>query len=217
MRWWRNSVCAVYNNDLIVIYSSRDVLFTEGSRLRGSGSESDITDLHGGMILCKERHGMLAWWSRLCVLLLWWRKRNAIVLKCLVLFEWSTLYACGFTPLGLRVQKGGAFKCSHCVVLRYSYVQAITCVGGRPGTGDLRAHPLQDKYVRVREHNMSVSWDVVPCSLAEVYQCFRGAYCLHHQCGCGSNITEDSRFHTRRRENLKSHRISGQFRPCSGG
>jgi hypothetical protein len=24
-------------------------------------------------------------------------------------------------------------------------------------------------------------WDIAPCSLIEVYQHFRGAYCLHHQ------------------------------------
>jgi hypothetical protein len=28
---------------------------------------------------------------------------------------------------------------------------------------------------------VTVFWDVVPCSLAEVYWHFRGAYCLHHQ------------------------------------
>jgi hypothetical protein len=28
---------------------------------------------------------------------------------------------------------------------------------------------------------MAVSWVVVPCSLVEVYQRFRGASCLHHQ------------------------------------
>jgi hypothetical protein len=26
---------------------------------------------------------------------------------------------------------------------------------------------------------VTVFWDVVPCSLVEVYQCLRGAYCLH--------------------------------------
>jgi hypothetical protein len=26
-----------------------------------------------------------------------------------------------------------------------------------------------------------VFWDVAPCSHVEVDQCFRGAYCLHHQ------------------------------------
>jgi hypothetical protein len=28
---------------------------------------------------------------------------------------------------------------------------------------------------------MTVLWDVAPCSLVEVYWCFKGAYCLHHQ------------------------------------
>jgi hypothetical protein len=27
----------------------------------------------------------------------------------------------------------------------------------------------------------SVFWDVAQCSLAEIDQCFRGAYCLHQQ------------------------------------
>jgi hypothetical protein len=29
--------------------------------------------------------------------------------------------------------------------------------------------------------NEDVFWDVAPCSLLEIYLCFRGAYCLHHQ------------------------------------
>jgi hypothetical protein len=28
---------------------------------------------------------------------------------------------------------------------------------------------------------MAVFWDVAPCSLVEIGQRFRGAYCLHHQ------------------------------------
>jgi hypothetical protein len=28
---------------------------------------------------------------------------------------------------------------------------------------------------------MTVFWDVVPCSLVEINQCFRCVYCLHHQ------------------------------------
>jgi hypothetical protein len=28
---------------------------------------------------------------------------------------------------------------------------------------------------------MIALWDIVLCSLVEVDQCFRGAYCLHHQ------------------------------------
>jgi hypothetical protein len=27
----------------------------------------------------------------------------------------------------------------------------------------------------------TVFWDVLPCSLVEIYQRLRGAYCLHHQ------------------------------------
>jgi hypothetical protein len=29
--------------------------------------------------------------------------------------------------------------------------------------------------------SMAVFWVVAPCRLVEVYQCFRGACCLHHQ------------------------------------
>jgi hypothetical protein len=28
---------------------------------------------------------------------------------------------------------------------------------------------------------MTVSWDVVPCSMVKVHQCSRGACCFHHQ------------------------------------
>jgi hypothetical protein len=31
------------------------------------------------------------------------------------------------------------------------------------------------------EHEDDLFWDVAPCSLVEIDQCFRGAYCLHHQ------------------------------------
>jgi hypothetical protein len=27
---------------------------------------------------------------------------------------------------------------------------------------------------------MTAFWDIMPCNLAEVDQCFRGSYCLHH-------------------------------------
>lgn len=52
-----------FNNDLIVIYSCCDVLFTEGLGLRGKDSESDVTDLYGGVILCKKRYGLLYCWD----------------------------------------------------------------------------------------------------------------------------------------------------------
>jgi hypothetical protein len=73
-----------------------------------------------------------------------------------------------------------------------------------------------------------VFWDVAPCSHAEVDQRFRGAYCLHHQddealmmesvrtseTSVNFNMTtrryipEDSKLHTRRRENVKSQILS---------
>jgi hypothetical protein len=72
----------------------------------------------------------------------------------------------------------------------------------------------------------TVFWDVLQCSQLDVDQRFKGAYCLHHQ-GDGLimeevrtsetlvniNLTarqympEDSKLHTRRRENLKSHTL----------
>jgi hypothetical protein len=33
---------------------------------------------------------------------------------------------------------------------------------------------------------MTAFWDIVPCSLIEVTQCFTGVYCLHHQGGDGA-------------------------------
>jgi hypothetical protein len=60
-----------------------------------------------------------------------------------------------------------------------------------------------------------VFWDVLPCKII-VYRRLRGAYCLHHYPSETSvdnyftrqYIPEDnSEHHTRRRENLKSHRI----------
>jgi hypothetical protein len=44
-----------------------------------------------------------------------------------------------------------------------------------------------------------ILWDVAPHSLVEICQRFGGAYCMHHQ--------GDVRFHTGRRENLKSHEL----------
>jgi hypothetical protein len=35
------------------------------------------------------------------------------------------------------------------------------------------------------------SWDVVPCSLTEIDQCFRGAVHLHHQGSSGSKHLRD--------------------------
>jgi hypothetical protein len=72
---------------------------------------------------------------------------------------------------------------------------------------------------------MAVFSVVAPCSLVEVYRYFRGAYCLHHEGDSNSkavsisktpenlynttrrNNSEDSHLHTRRHENLKSHKV----------
>jgi hypothetical protein len=51
---------------------------------------------------------------------------------------------------------------------------------------------------------MTVFGDVAPCSLVEVYRRFRGACCLHHQ----GDDTRDNHHNTRRRKNLKSHKIT---------
>jgi hypothetical protein len=72
---------------------------------------------------------------------------------------------------------------------------------------------------------MAVFWVVAPCSLVEVYHCFRGACRLHHW---GTLMTEaartsemsvnfyqttrhnnpeDSHLHTQCHENLKSHLV----------
>jgi hypothetical protein len=74
---------------------------------------------------------------------------------------------------------------------------------------------------------MAVFWDVVPCSLVKIVRRFRGAHCFHHQSdeslvmGAVStsetsvniyqtawrSISEDSHLQTRRRKNLKSHKL----------
>jgi hypothetical protein len=38
----------------------------------------------------------------------------------------------------------------------------------------------------VASMKMTVFWNVALCSLVEVYRCFRGACCLHHQAYCPS-------------------------------
>jgi hypothetical protein len=65
---------------------------------------------------------------------------------------------------------------------------------------------------------MTDFWDVAPCSLVEIYQRFRGAYCLHYEGNEDSkelwnvghflrDYAENSHLHARRRENLKPHRV----------
>jgi hypothetical protein len=63
---------------------------------------------------------------------------------------------------------------------------------------------------------MAVFWDFAPCSMVEIDQRFRGAYCLHHQGGVtvGKFLPDymvqhpdGSHFHIHHRENLKSHKV----------
>jgi hypothetical protein len=74
---------------------------------------------------------------------------------------------------------------------------------------------------------MTTFWDTAPCNLVEVDRRFRGAYRLHHQgitialmveavhtseTSVDFNdtrryIAEGCHFHTRRRKNLKSHKM----------
>jgi hypothetical protein len=39
----------------------------------------------------------------------------------------------------------------------------------------------QQPKANVRKLNMTAFWDTATCGLTEVDQCFRVAYCLHHQ------------------------------------
>jgi hypothetical protein len=60
---------------------------------------------------------------------------------------------------------------------------------------------------------MTAFWNIAPCSLGRTERRFRGSYCLHYQCDEYSKETtrryngEVSHRHTRRRENLISHRV----------
>jgi hypothetical protein len=58
---------------------------------------------------------------------------------------------------------------------------------------------------------MAVFWVVAPCSLVEVYRRFRDASENFYPT-TGRNNPEDSHFHTRCRENLKSHKTKGDRR-----
>jgi hypothetical protein len=42
------------------------------------------------------------------------------------------------------------------------------------------------------EENGTVFWDVFPCSLVEVYQCFREVYCPNFLAGTGSKRITDT-------------------------
>jgi hypothetical protein len=60
---------------------------------------------------------------------------------------------------------------------------------------------------------MVAFWDVAPCSLVDIDERFRGAYCLHHQDHTsetsvrlhGATSQKTSNLDTCHRENLRSH------------
>jgi hypothetical protein len=43
------------------------------------------------------------------------------------------------------------------------------------------AHEVRFQVFMAGSMKLTVSWNIALCSLVEVYQCFRGAYCLNHQ------------------------------------
>jgi hypothetical protein len=55
------------------------------------------------------------------------------------------------------------------------------------------SHSCEDVYVvrfqvlTATGMNMTVDWDLAPCSLVEIYRRFRGAYCFLHE-GAEENI-----------------------------
>jgi hypothetical protein len=87
--------------------------------------------------------------------------------------------------------------------------------------------------VRIYHLKFTVFWDILPCNQVVVDRCFGGAYCLHHQGGewalrekvagyigrtsetsvniyltTRQYIPENTKLHSRCRENLKSHIFS---------
>jgi hypothetical protein len=56
---------------------------------------------------------------------------------------------------------------------------------------------------------MTVFWDVAPCSLVQINQHFRGAYCLHHQGDKGRSISETlvNFYHTTRRNTSEDRHL----------
>jgi hypothetical protein len=56
----------------------------------------------------------------------------------------------------------------------------------------------------------AVSWGVVLCSLVEVYWCFGGASCFHHQTTRGRKPKENH-LHNRRRKNLVPHSVNAKM------
>jgi hypothetical protein len=70
--------------------------------------------------------------------------------------------------------------------------------------------PIRFQVLTAASMKFRVFWDVLQCSQVDVDRRFSGAYCLHHQADdvyltTRQYIPEDSKLHTRSRENLKSH------------
>jgi hypothetical protein len=80
----------------------------------------------------------------------------------------------------------------------------------------------RDNFLKINQLKIKAFWDVAPCSLVGVDRRFRGAYCLAQMMNavrtsetsisCNETtrryIPEGSNLNTRRRENLKSHKIN---------
>jgi hypothetical protein len=76
---------------------------------------------------------------------------------------------------------------------------------------EMRTLCVQDRHVfdfKIGKNlKMIAFWDIPLCTVIEVNRRFRGAYCVHQQGETTRRyIAEGYHLHTRRRENLKSHR-----------
>jgi hypothetical protein len=106
-------------------------------------------------------------------------------------FEFSHHMLC-FIPRLLAVTLIVSAKCIRCSVsLSATSQQYASYFSYRPKRKSLSFVPcfkfckkcslVRYQILTAASVKISVFWDVAPCSLAEVYRCFRGACCLHHQ------------------------------------
>jgi hypothetical protein len=65
--------------------------------------------------------------------------------------------------------------------------------------------------------NMTVFWDVAPCSLVEIDRRFRGAYCLYHQGRVEAVSTSETsvNLYKATRRNILERRLLKVFHFCS--